>query len=79
MDIREAWNIMSDYISNLESLAETVDAYRNGDEVWEDDHLVDELALRTEESGGQDKINEAFKTVYDAIEPMMPPVKPIES
>lgn len=75
MEIREAWNIVEGYIGTLESLAETVDAYRDGDEVRDkDDSQVDELTLRTEEAGGQDKINEAFKTIYAILEPLMKPV-----
>lgn len=72
MNVTEAWNIMSDYISTLESLAETVDAYRDGDEVRdEEESQVNELDLRTEETGGTDKINEAFGLVYDILEPLM--------
>lgn len=57
MDVKEAWNVLTGWMSDLESLAETV----------ENDDGESELDYRLEQNGGNDRINEAMKTVYDAL------------
>lgn len=80
MELRDAWQVITDYVGNLESLAETVEAYRDSEEVIDESGLsVSELEQRLEESGGQELIEEAWNRVYEVIEPMLEPVKKVES
>lgn len=80
MELRDAWQVITDYVGNLESLAETVEAYRDSEEVIDESGLsVSELDQRTDEAGGHELVQEAWQSIYDAIKPMMGPIKKVES
>lgn len=81
MDINQAWNLICEYVGTLESLSDTIDAYRDGDQVLDEAGLtVSELEQRETELGGRELVNEAWNVLYDIVKPMLkePHTAPVE-
>lgn len=57
MELKEAWDVLTGWISDLEGLAETI----------ETDDGEYELDIRLEANGGSEHISKAMKVVYEAL------------